>query len=549
MPLRHSPQQNNPLSSENFCGICCSEMSNTQPCFCTPCNHVFHKACLEEWFPHHDDCPNCSRVCTLSQAKLVVGNCSPNKPQPEPTELPGPSGITTRSLAKALEVVQTPANGHFQPETGKISEGNGKNTQLSQIPTVGSVPVERTTRPTRSKRTRAPAKKQVPKFPPGRSSGPAVVCLSGLDASRSSNQTKAPSANVATHSSPWEATNARTAPLSQGLDLDVLQQIIERTVARAISTLQIQPPASPQEGYARPNIPTPVSCINSMTSLRTAKTANIMQKWNVPFDGSTEGLGVEEFIYRVKTLTDETLDSDFLGLCKHLHILLVGKARDWYWRYHKQVDRIVWTEFCAALRQQYKDYRSEFMSKELIRARKQHVGEPFVAFHDAVAGLIDKFGIKMAEEELIEILKANLLPETRHKILYQSISSVGQLRRLVQMQENLVQELQKSDKSRPPVGRRSIHSLEESRTKSDQEEYEDISVEAIQSSTAKRSCWNCEELGHVWENCMANRRIFCYGCGAPNVYKPQCQTCIRRASENRQKGASNNSRMPPKNHH
>ncbi|KAM8716949.1 hypothetical protein ACLKA7_004245 [Drosophila subpalustris] len=213
-----------------------------------------------------------------------------------------------------------------------------------------------------------------------------------------------------------------------------------------------------------------------------------MQKWNLHFDGSTESLGVEEFVYRVKTLTDETLDSDFIGLCKNLHVLFTGKARDWYWRYHKQVDRIVWSDFCSALRQQYKDYRSEFMSKELVRSRKQKPGESFVSFHDAVASLIDKFSIKIDDEELIEILKNNLLPETQHKLLYQPIHSVGQLRRLVQMHENLVQELscrtENTAKSRPVAPRRQVYELEESCAENEFEDAPDSECEiaAIRSA-------------------------------------------------------------------
>jgi len=79
-----------------------------------------------------------------------------------------------------------------------------------------------------------------------------------------------------------------------------------------------------------------------------------------------------------------------------MHVLFTGKARSWFWRYHKQVDRIVWSNICASLRQQYKDYRSDFMSMELIKARKRKHGEPFSSFYEAVASLIDKASIKIA---------------------------------------------------------------------------------------------------------------------------------------------------------
>lgn len=33
-------------------------------------------------------------------------------------------------------------------------------------------------------------------------------------------------------------------------------------------------------------------------------------------------------------------------------------------------------------------------------------------------------------------------------------------------------------------------------------------------------CWNCEEEGHGCDMCMKERKVFCYGCGEKNIYKP-----------------------------
>ncbi|XP_036347809.1 uncharacterized protein LOC118757180, partial [Rhagoletis pomonella] len=156
----------------------------------------------------------------------------------------------------------------------------------------------------------------------------------------------------------------------------------------------------------------------------------------------------------------------------------------------------------------------------------------------------------MDEEEVMEILKNNLLPETREKLLYQPVHSVGHLRRLVNMSENLENELrcraESATKPRPAVNRRQVYALEDAC----HEPTEDVDIggelAALRSSHSKTKCWNCEELGHIWENCLSERRIVCYGCGAPNVYKPQCTACLRKLSENRQTGASNANRMGPK---
>ncbi|KAM8701820.1 hypothetical protein ACLKA7_007658 [Drosophila subpalustris] len=122
--------------------------------------------------------------------------------------------------------------------------------------------------------------------------------------------------------------------------------MIEQTVTRLLTSLAVSsnPMASVQQS------PSAQTSSASRTSVPPSKVAQIMQKWNIQFDGSAEGLSVDEFMYRVNVLTDETLDGDLSALCKHIHILFVGRARDWYWRYHKKVDRITWSEFCLALR-------------------------------------------------------------------------------------------------------------------------------------------------------------------------------------------------------
>lgn len=77
--------------------------------------------------------------------------------------------------------------------------------------------------------------------------------------------------------------------------------------------------------------------------------------------------------------------------------------------------------------------------------------------------MIDKASIRVEDEELVEILKSNLLPETRQKLLFQPVHSVGHLRRLVQMSENLAYEISCRYVSKPnvPVARRQVCAVEQ----------------------------------------------------------------------------------------
>ncbi|KAL7726048.1 hypothetical protein ACLKA6_008506 [Drosophila palustris] len=39
-------------------------------------------------------------------------------------------------------------------------------------------------------------------------------------------------------------------------------------------------------------------------------------------------------------------------------------------------------------------------------------------------------------------------------------------------------------------------------------------------------CWNCGQFDHMWRDCLSKeRRIFCFICGKPNTFSPQCKGC------------------------
>lgn len=47
-------------------------------------------------------------------------------------------------------------------------------------------------------------------------------------------------------------------------------------------------------------------------------------------------------------------------------------------------------------------------------------------------------------------------------------------------------------------------------------------------------CWNCDKSGHLWGNCRAPRKIFCYKCGQKEVIKRNCPRCSENESRKTQ---------------
>ncbi|KAI8121618.1 hypothetical protein CVS40_7368 [Lucilia cuprina] len=256
------------------------------------------------------------------------------------------------------------------------------------------------------------------------------------------------------------------------------------------------------------------STVNS--SLRSDKVGHIIHNWKIRFTGDSKGIPVENFIYRVEALTKQTLGGNFDILCDHISTLFESKASDWFWRHHKACRRIVWPELCGALREQYKDSRTDVDFREMIRDRKQKPGESFDLFYEAIIDISDRLTIPLAERVLVEILRRNLLPEIQHELLNLEINSISQLRDICRKREFFMQDVgKKHGLSKSLIPRRQVYEMYEDDVETSDEEISAISL----------VCWNCQKSGHRFQDCLDERRVFCYGCGAANAYKPTCTNC------------------------
>jgi len=157
---------------------------------------------------------------------------------------------------------------------------------------------------------------------------------------------------------------------------------------------------------------------------------------------------------------------------------------------------------------------------------------------------MDRLSVSFAEDELVEMVQGNLLIDMKERLLFENISSISELRHLVHKREHFLREVGRTRPQQAKSTPYRVYALDEEQSKETPEGEEELEIAAINRATPLL-CWNCEAPGHVWENCLAERRVFCYGCGAPQIYKPNCQNCKKQA-ENRQGGASNPGRMSHK---
>lgn len=263
---------------------------------------------------------------------------------------------------------------------------------------------------------------------------------------------------------------------------------------------------------------------------RPDKVLQVMSNWKLKFNGGLNGLSVDNFIYRVEALTGQTLQGNFDLLCGNASSLFDGKANDWFWRYHRSVPGIRWNALCRALREQYQDSRTDIDIRELIRERKQKPNESFDAFYESIIALTDRLHTPLSNDTLVEILRRNLLPEIQHEILNLEIKSLQFLRDTCRRREFFMQDMRRRHGfvvAKPnPMGKR-ISELDVPET--DIEDHQNLAFEEI--SAVGLVCWNCNKNGHRYQECLSDRTIFCYGCGTPDTYKPNCQKCNSKNSK------------------
>lgn len=239
---------------------------------------------------------------------------------------------------------------------------------------------------------------------------------------------------------------------------------------------------------------------------------HILNGWKLKF--SRSGMTIDNFIYRVEALTQQTLEGNFVVLCKNASVLFEGKADEFYWPYHKTVGDVRWDRLCVALRMQFRQERDDSDIEELIRGRKQKANESFDGFLDGISVLVDQLSQPWSIQKLVRVLKNNLRPEIRHELL-----------NICRRRESFLEDVKRTHGyAKPTPFRREVSELLKDKT---QDETSDSDTNNVEIEAFSLICWNCRQEGHRYQDCLSEKRVFCYGCGASNTYKPNCSRCAR----------------------
>lgn len=471
-----------PAYNCNACGEVITSNTNIQK---LNCGHTFHSACLAKCVKTRPFCPICN-------ARIS------NEP---PT--PSTSQRTTRSQSKLVHVNTSNADRNTVPSTNSLS-GTEPGADLNQdrlqalITNIVSAQQEQ--------------------FYSSLSTQLSQIIEKSIDARFSRLQVQ--------NTSVPQVQPLNTSPHH----IQTLPDVESRTFRELFGA--VANPEHTNNTQSRPNIVNGHSALNmsgigtssSDLNSRPDKVLQIMSNWKLKFNGGQNGLSVENFIYRVEVLTVQTLQGNYDLLCGNASSLFEGKASDWFWRYHRSVEVISWSQLCRALRQQYQDSRTDVDIRELIRDRKQKQNESFDSFYDSIVSLTDRLKEPLSDETLVEILRRNLLPEIQHELLNIEVKSLQFLRDSCRRREFFLQDMRRRHcfpSSKPiPITKR-VSEIGQDIIEEDTE----IEIFPNEVSAISLICWNCRKHGHRYHDCLSERTIFCYGCGAPDTFKPNCTKC------------------------
>jgi len=130
--------------------------------------------------------------------------------------------------------------------------------------------------------------------------------------------------------------------------------------------------------------------------------------------------------------------------------------------------------------------------------------------------MVDRLLVPFSDDELLEILKRNVMREVKKDLLYVSVHSTAHLRALCAKRERFLAEEVSPTMSRYQNQMKGhIASVQE-------EEFVEESVSESIAALKVMKWYSCNGEGHVWKNCVQPRTVFCYGCGEPNVYRRNC---------------------------
>nr|XP_032290091.1 uncharacterized protein LOC116650490 [Drosophila virilis] len=254
-----------------------------------------------------------------------------------------------------------------------------------------------------------------------------------------------------------------------------------------------------------------------------------LERWNVKFDGEDAMNSVEDFVFRLEFLQRQ-YQCPWKEVLRGFHLLLTGRAREWYWMHvrHSRVDS--WMQLRHALLDRFRGYQTEHEVMQELLQREQQASEGVDDYIHHMRQLAARFQKPLRDRELVRIIKRGLKESLAKYIYAMDVLTVDELRQeCLEVERHMGRRSRTGylQPSRCPQGTRPVvHEVEvpPHLTETPPGELEEAFVRSRNSS--RIVCWNCRQFDHVFRDCLSKeRKIFCYRCGKPDTFCSQCENC------------------------
>lgn len=294
------------------------------------------------------------------------------------------------------------------------------------------------------------------------------------------------------------------------------------------------------------DIPPPSGNRSSNTQVNTENNIKL-EKWKISYDGVGS---VSDFLFKVETLCARTKCSDE-HLLSNFHVLLEGKAENWYWLFTRQNSNITFPMLRHALKKQFGHLESDHDILLKMSSRKQQLKESYDDFHTAIISMNTRLLNPLPDTTVIEILKKNINTNLQFLLFNAEPRDINQFRDTARKAEKVIKE----NKSQSSSGlTRHVNEIEVLPLESDDYEAHDPQIEAlnfIQRKTnydfSKIQCWNCSSYGHSYIYCSEEIKTpFCFKCGNKGFLTPKCPNNHRQGNRKMGELATGDTRPFPK---
>ncbi|KAI8114969.1 hypothetical protein CVS40_12746 [Lucilia cuprina] len=298
---------------------------------------------------------------------------------------------------------------------------------------------------------------------------------------------------------------------------------------------------------------TPVSNSNRPSDNQSRYSANSetnikLEKWKITYNGSGS---VSDFLFKVETLCARSRCPDD-HLLSNFHVLLEGKAEEWYWLFTKQNRNVTYPLLRQALTKEFGHLESDHDVLLKISLRKQQFKESYDDFHSVIVSMNLRLQNPLPDVTLIEIMKRNINSNLRFLLFNTETQNLNEFRDTARKAEKVIRETKFQNPN--TANSRNVNEINLPLSGEEDSEGTDPQIDAIQVSNRRIrydysniKCWNCMSLGHSYIYCTQEiKQPFCFKCGYKGVFTPNCPN-KHNLQGNRKVGelATGDTRPPP----